>query len=242
MSTQTETVIVCLREMIMRGEFSAGEKLGEAQLAEKLNVSRTPVRLALTELANEGLLQYRTNRGFEVTSFSIDWITDAVAVREQLEGLAARRVATAGLTAAQDKALMSCILQVDGLLQKPGLDHRDVRIWSEINGLFHRTIVEASRNATLLELYGRFDTIPLASANSFASTYSNLDRQHAIIQKSQAEHKWIYDAIRARDVGRAEALMKQHVLEGQLNMRSALERLQKEGRTDLQPILKLLIG
>lgn len=240
MSTQTETTIARLREMIMRGDFQAGEKLAEALLAQKLNVSRTPIRLALSELAKEGLLDYRSNRGFEVRSFSIDRIVDAVAVRENLEGFAAKQAATIGLSERHQKLLESCLLQIDGLLLKPELEHRDVRNWAEINGVFHRTIVEASGNEALIEFMDRFDTIPLAAAKTFAGTFDNLERQHSVIRKSQTEHRWVYEAIVAKDAARSEALMKQHVLEGRQNLGKMLRKLKEEADVQKHPILKLI--
>jgi GntR family transcriptional regulator of vanillate catabolism len=238
-STQTETAIVKLREMLIRGDFAAGERLGESLLAQRLQVSRTPIRLALAELAKEGLLEYKPNCGFEVRSFSIDHIINAIAVREQLEGMAAARAAEVGLSEAHANTLESCLLQIDGLLLRPELDHRDVRNWAEINGIFHSTIVTASGNEVIADMLKRLEHIPLAAARTFAGTYESLAAQQAVIRKSQVEHRWVYDAIMSKNSGRAETLMKQHVMEGRQNLRRVLERLQSEADHSKHPFLRL---
>ena len=240
MSTQTEIAIVQLREMLMRGDFAAGEQLRESMLARRLQVSRTPIRLALAELAKEGLLEYKPNCGFEVRSFSIDHIVNAIAVREQLEGMAAARAAELGLSEAHANTLESCLLQIDGLLLKPELDHRDVRNWAEINGTFHSTIVTASGNEVIAQMLQRLEHVPLAASRTFAGRYESLAAQQAVIRKSQVEHRWVYDAIMSKNSGRAETLMKQHVMEGRQNLRRVLERLQSESDHGKHPFLKLL--
>ncbi len=223
----------------MKGEFAAGEKLREKALADQLSVSRTPVRLALTELAKEGLLEYNPNRGFVVRQFSIDHIVAAVEVREQLEGLAAGLAARRGLTERQQRSLESCLLQVDGLLLKTELDHKDIRTWSEINGDFHGMIVEAADNPVLIDFVGRLDAVPLASARTFAGTYDRLDVQLDVIRKAQTQHRLVYEAIMARDPERAEATMKQHVRDGRSNLRALLERLHEADAANF-PVLKLV--
>ena len=82
--------------MILRGELAPGERLGEVALAERLGVSRTPIRQALPALACEGLLAAAGRRGYLVRSFSPQDVLDAIETRGVLEGLAARRIAERG--------------------------------------------------------------------------------------------------------------------------------------------------
>src|ERR1700740_3158358 len=93
-----KNVALRLREMILRGELPPGERLAEVALAERLGVSRTPIRQALPALAREGLRAASARRGFVVRSFSPQDVLDAVETRGVLEGLAARRVAERGAT------------------------------------------------------------------------------------------------------------------------------------------------
>ena len=96
--------------MILRGDLAPGERLAELALAERLGVSRTPIRQALPALAREGLLAAAGRRGYVVRSFSPQDVVDAIETRGLLEGLAARRVAErgAGSRASGEAESLSC--------------------------------------------------------------------------------------------------------------------------------------
>ncbi|MBA2343798.1 MAG: GntR family transcriptional regulator, partial [Rubrobacter sp.] len=82
-----------LRRLILDGEYGPDERLIEEQLAERLGMSRTPIRQALTMLESEGLVELIPNRGAVVCSFSVDEVWDIYDLRAVLEGHAARRAA-----------------------------------------------------------------------------------------------------------------------------------------------------
>src|SRR5438128_9233630 len=85
--------VVRLREMILNGNFQAGERISELPLTARLGVSRTPIRLALERLAHEGLLEPYPTGGFIVRKFTLDDIWDSMEVRGLLEGGATRLAA-----------------------------------------------------------------------------------------------------------------------------------------------------
>ena len=87
--TSTQAVTNALRELVLEGTLAPGEKLSQDHLAQRLGVSRTPLRTALASLNNDGLLVYEPNRGYSVRSFDTQDIIAAFAVRAELEGLAA---------------------------------------------------------------------------------------------------------------------------------------------------------
>ena len=89
-ASRSESVVVELRDMIMRGEFVAGFHLQEVPLAERMGVSRTPIREALNMLAKEGLLEPGPKRGYKIRTFTIGEIVEAYEVRATLEGMACR--------------------------------------------------------------------------------------------------------------------------------------------------------
>ena len=96
--SQTEKAILAIREMLLRGDFEPGERLSELPFASRLaaahvNVSHTPLRLALEQLAHEGLLRPWPTGGFVVCEFTLADIWDAIEVRGVLEGTAARLAA-----------------------------------------------------------------------------------------------------------------------------------------------------
>src|SRR5213593_3559850 len=82
-----------IRELIVEGELQPGTRVAEAAIAERLGVSRTPVRNALPALATEGLLEPAGKRGYAVRSFTIEDSYRATEIRCLLEGYAARELA-----------------------------------------------------------------------------------------------------------------------------------------------------
>src|SRR5580658_2674130 len=91
--SQTGRTLLNVREMLLRGDFQPGERISELPMVARLGVSRTPIRLALDRLANEGLLETSPSGGFVVRSFSLADIWDAIEMRGVLEGTAARLAA-----------------------------------------------------------------------------------------------------------------------------------------------------
>src|ERR1700689_302440 len=91
--SQTGRTLLNLRGMLLRGDFQPGERISELPLVARLGVSRTPIRLALDRLANEGLLEVVPTGGFVVRAFTLTDVDDAIEVRCVLEGTAARLAA-----------------------------------------------------------------------------------------------------------------------------------------------------
>src|SRR5258708_11072920 len=92
-SSQTGRALLNLREMLLRGDFRPGDRISELPLVARLGVSRTPIRLALDRLANEGLLEIAPTGGFLAREFTLSDIWDAIEMRGVLEGTAARLAA-----------------------------------------------------------------------------------------------------------------------------------------------------
>src|SRR6266567_4722071 len=90
MDSQQSRVLVQLRDMILKGDFAPGERLAEIPLAESLDASRTPVKLALASLEYEGLIEPSPVGGYQMRRFTSREISDAIRVRGVVEGFAAR--------------------------------------------------------------------------------------------------------------------------------------------------------
>src|SRR5690606_16379469 len=90
-----------IRESLLRGEFSRGERISEIGISERFEMSRTPIRMALERLAHLGLLDVGTMGGFFVREFTVADVRDAIELRAVLEGTAAR-LATERLTSGSD--------------------------------------------------------------------------------------------------------------------------------------------
>ncbi len=91
--SQTLRALLQMRELLVRGEFRPGERIREIPLAARLHVSRTPLRLVLGRLEEEGLVVKRPTGGFVASEFSVRDIHDGIEIRGVLEGMAAKLAA-----------------------------------------------------------------------------------------------------------------------------------------------------
>src|SRR5687768_8948407 len=107
-----------MRELLLRGEFRPAERVLEIPLAARLKVSRTPLRLVLDRLEQEGLLVARPTGGFVVAEFSVRDIHDAIEVRGMLEGTAARFAAERLEREDELMALRTCVSRTERLLAR----------------------------------------------------------------------------------------------------------------------------
>ena len=203
--TQSQRVAEQIRDMIMTGQIEPGARLYEQLLTSLTGASRTPVRAALSELANEGMVTYTPNRGYEVRRFTLDDIINAYRVRAVLEGLACRTAAEIGLRPIEEEALIEAGEAVDSILKPGQLNDDDRETWQRWNILFHQTIIVASRNTNLPKVLAVVTNIPMVS-NSMVSwfDFENVRRFHE-------HHRRVLEMIRKRNPGRAEALMREHI-------------------------------
>ena len=231
-------VVDRLREMIMAGELAGGDRLLEIQLSEQLEVSRTPIREALIVLAEEGLVEYRPNRGYVVRTFTLSYIMDAYVVREALEGVACRLAAERGIDNETFEKISALLQKSDRILATRGLS-KDVRVpLREVNDQFHSFIVQASGNAALSQALSIATNIPYSSSR-VAHWYEEGDPEGLFqLRTLHAQHHAILRAIHAREGYRAEVLMRSHIAgaaegirkrfssETELNAANARSRLQ----------------
>ena len=195
-----------MRALILTGAYGPDERLIEEQLAERLGVSRTPVRQALTMLEAEGLVEITPNRGATVCSFSIEDVWDIYDLRAVLEGHAARRAA-GRIVRRELERLRELAGEMEGM---PGRfeDHEEeIRALVALNQEFHGTIAEASRNRRLERLINRTVEIPLM----FKAFFWYTPHERTI---SNHYHRQILAALEKGDADRAEIIMREHVYEG----------------------------
>jgi GntR family transcriptional regulator of vanillate catabolism len=205
MQTIQLSVTEQLRAKILNGEFLPGSRLHEGPLAEMMDVSRTPIRAALIALAQEGLLNYRPQRGYVVRKISLKEVLNAYTVRGRLEGLACRLAAEQGVTEETLRILRECLAEGDRILSSGVLTDEGHDRWVHMNERLHQTILAASDNSLLVELTARTLSFPLTSARVVHWVdYPAMRRSH--------DHHWaIVDAIERRQPSRAEAIMVEHI-------------------------------
>ncbi len=203
--TQVETSaarsVHALRELILRGEFGPGARLGEVELAERLGVSRTPVREALGRLAAEGLVELVPNRGARVASWSareLAGVFDLRAVLEpRLTGFAARHAAAADL----DELDHLAAAMHDAGEPGPG---QALDALVGLNRRFHDLRVALAGRPALAAALAAAVRAPIVLRNFH--TYDD-----TALRRSLAHHTEIVAACRAGDPAWAEAVMTAHI-------------------------------
>jgi DNA-binding GntR family transcriptional regulator len=205
-----ESVFRSLCEALKAGAYRAGDRLREEEVAQRLKVSRTPVREALGRLAERGFVARAGGRGVIVRSLDIGEVLELYTMREILEGAAARLAAE-----------HASRLEIDALtdVEQAFAEHlNDPAEMAELNRAFHEAICRAARNRYLdgasKELQ---DWIALLGP----TTFSVAGRPAT----SRREHRAIISAIAARDGDKAEKLARAHIREA---LRCRLKLLQKQ--------------
>jgi GntR family transcriptional regulator of vanillate catabolism len=208
--TTQQAIVQTLREKILAGELSPGQRLVEAQLAQRLGVSRTPLRYALSVLSSEGLLDRSGARGYVVRRFSVRDILNAIDVRGVLEGLAARSVAESGVSPALAASLDDCLREGDELFEQRQLKPGDDVRYAQINGRFHALIVDAAQNMAVKAALNLNEKIPFVSPFTIAFDEAARERQFLMLMYAHRQHHAIVDALKQGEGARVDALMQEH--------------------------------
>lgn len=183
-------------EAIERGDYNPGSRLVESELAERLGVSRTPVREALQRLETQGMLT-RDGRSLIVASLDHNQLAELYTVRAELEGLAAR-LAARHATAEEVRVLQGMVTDDRKLLGG------DPRALSRANKRFHKLIHLASHNRFLVQ---QLDLVHRSMALMATTSFAAEGRDEVAL----AEHAQIAEAIAAGDGDAAHAALKSHI-------------------------------
>ncbi len=186
-----------LREAILSAKLRPGSHLKAMELAEKIGVSVIPIREALHRLAAEGLVTIRPHVGAFVTELPTDRLIDILELRLVLECYAIEKV-VAVLADSEFEVL-------DGLLAEMEADlaAADWSRYAQHNRSFHRAIYGLCGSAVLKEEIDRLFALSERGQVLFAL-------EPAYTEQSQAEHRQLMEAIRARDAARATSIMARH--------------------------------
>ena len=204
-----EFVYKALLEAIRAGRLLPGERIREEDVAQSLGVSRTPVREALQLLQARRLVELAPGRGIVVMELNRQQVLELYAMREVLEGAAARFAAQHAV--APEIAVMKHLL--DEFTAAKG----DPEKLARINNNLHRTIYEAARNRYMHEALNNLEDALSLLRNT---TFSLPERQAS----ADREHRAIVAAIENRDSDAAEAESRRHIREAQ---RARLSMLMK---------------
>lgn len=203
--TSAEDALSRLREAILAGELSPGERLHQNDLAQRFGISRTPLRTALTALAQSGLVEYESNKGFRVSSQSGENIRDAFLVRAELEALACS-LAASRLTPDEITAMRALLAEGDRLLEGSVLRPENLEPYRAMNVALHAAIITAAANPWLRRAIENLFNIPMLSDRVI------LWEDHAIILRSHDDHHRMVRALAQSDGARASAIMREHII------------------------------
>jgi GntR family transcriptional regulator of vanillate catabolism len=208
--SQTLRALLEMRELLVRGEFRAGERIREIPLATRLGVSRTPLRTVLGRLEQEGLVAERPTGGYVAAEFSVRDIRDGIEIRGALEGLAARLAADRSPRPEELEGLRKCIAATDRLLKRWTSGTDSLARYIVLNATFHTQIVDLAKSPMLRRAVDRAVALPFASPNAFLIGHALKKEGREIVTLSQVHHRAIVDAIAEREPSRAESLAREH--------------------------------
>ncbi len=233
-----QTVLIELRDLLLKGEFLPGQRLGEVQLADKLGASRTPIRAALATLAQEGLIEVSGSGGYLARQFSLKEVVDAIAVRGHLEGMAARLVAENGMSQQLNHQLQQCLADGDGALATGLATYDDHAAYVAMNDRFHALVLGACGNKALQRALATNDKLPFAAPSTLLPMQCLADEGLRWMHFAHQQHHMLVQAIKRGEGARAQALATEHTEVARENMYMAVAS--REQATSLVPGMRLL--
>jgi GntR family transcriptional regulator, vanillate catabolism transcriptional regulator len=228
-ASQTVRALLKLRDFILSGELKPGDRISELPLVERLGVSRTPIRMALVRLEEEGLLEAIPSGGFAVKAFSERDIYDAIEVRGSLEGLAARLAAERGVTQSALAEIKHCLAEIDDFVDRTRVTVESFSDYVRLNARFHALLVAFADSPVLERQIKRAMNLPFASPSAFVMVQAELHEAHAILTIAQDHHRCVVRAIESREGARAEAIMREHARLAFRNLELALQNQRTRG-------------
>jgi len=206
-----DKVYSILSKAIFQGDLKPGQRLVESKLAKLMKVSRTPIREAIIELQQKGLVVPSPPKGVKVAPLPTkEELTEFYDINSVLRGLAARKAAS-NITPQEIRKLQEIIIQSEQSLKEDFLKNI-----SKLNVKFHQVIEKSSNNKELLFL---LDNVYKRSRERFSEILSRKKRQ----KESIKEHKAILEALIKKDEELAEKLMKKHIENGKEDLLQQIE-------------------
>jgi len=200
-----------LKHAIITGEIPAGERIVETDYAERLHISRTPLREALRKLERDGLVEYVMRRGVVVRAFTIADVEEIYTIRNALEMLTLPAIII-NVTDEDIRSLRDKLTQMDAALKEGSIEKL-----SPLARAFHNQVIRLSGQARILRVIESQDEyITRFSAMSIAQE----NRRH----EAQQEHYEIVDCLQKRDLDRLQSIMQKHIERSKENCLTALNK------------------
>ena len=195
----SDSVCNILRESILDQTFLPGQRLDVKMLAEKLDVSLTPIKDAITRLVVEGLIELRPRSGTYVSLLSPEDVEETLAIRRALECLAAETISQN----LKDSDL-AWFEEIIVLLER---SEKDRNLHEKRNSDLHLKLVELSKNKKLIETYRSLNAyIKVARIHNASNSW--IDR----VAAERVEHRKILQALKARNSRALQRALNNHIL------------------------------
>jgi DNA-binding GntR family transcriptional regulator len=204
-----------LKQAIVRGDFSPGNRLVESRIAEAMGISRTPVREAIHKLEREGLIKKLPQGGFYVLNLTREEIEETFGIRSVLESYAARLAAIN-----HQKEELEPVEEKIGEFQY-FLNRGEMGTLLKINTEFHNLLYAMSRSPKLIKMINDLQD----QIYRFRKIILNIE---TMAKTSNDDHRQMLSAMKTRDADRVETLVRQHILRGQRIVLKELENGARE--------------
>lgn len=208
-STVVNYVTASLRKAILNGTLKKGDRLIQEEWAERLDVSRMPIREALTQLQIEGLVEMVPHKGAIVTPITRDNIEEIYHTRSILEGLAVEK-SIPFLTDEDKNLLEETLIQMEKLQISNETNERYIHL----NALFHETLRKGCPWPRVQKMVETLGISPIAP-NLLIGYYT----------ETQREHRMIYEAVLRGDPAEVRAAVEYHILRTKNNLITYMELL-----------------
>lgn len=196
--TITTQAMEQIRQLIFDGELAAGSDHLESELADRLGMSRTPVREATLMLAQQGLLEVRPRKGVRIATLSLKDMVEIYAILTELESLAAEEAAEKGYS---DKDLAALKQSIEAM--EEALKREDREAWAIADDAFHTELVRLGGNS-------RVQSIVSMMSNQVRRARAMTLYIRPLPVKSNEDHRAVFDAIRKGDAAAARQRHHSH--------------------------------
>jgi GntR family transcriptional regulator of vanillate catabolism len=235
---QSQRALMGVRDLIICGEIRSGTRLSEVTLAERLGISRTPLRAALARLEQEGLVELIPTGGYAVRSFTREDVVDAIELRGVLEGTSLRLAAERGVDSSKLDDLHHLLAEIDAALST-SVDTMDFEGYVGLNAQLHSQLWALSSQA-IQRVISRVASLPFASPSAFLDKQADVPAFRRSLFGAQDQHRAMVQAIERREGARAEHLAREHARLALQNLEFVLD--QDRSLIRRVPALSLVVG
>lgn len=197
--TLREEVVIILRKRILSGEIKPGERIKELEISKELNISRGPVREALRQIEQEGLVSYSPNKGCTVKTISPDSMSEVYLIRSTLEILAVK-IYSGNMRESTITRLEELADNMDKMVKQNNL-YGIVENDEE----FHSTIVREADVKTLYDTWKSFE-------GENAAVYYTMRNSNLMPTSIRANHFMIIDAFKEKDLNKVCKIIQNHYM------------------------------